>query len=294
MSCGADPDRCAVWTAVRTAAQTAGPGRARQLRWVAGEVHRAQELLENHERGQGSGPVAGCEQWLVGDLAAAYLRAAASGRLRARGTAPRPSTPASVRVRASVLRELAARAGVHGPSPDVGQAPERGWTTGDARRGLLTTLRRDPSELGARTYAAAALASAGVRVGEMVTLTDESLRPDGTLAGLVRNPPGPGAPFLEPLVLPGYARQAVQAWLAVRDAVVVSSRVRALFVTLRPAQRHGSVYARGLPVTGRSLNRSHALAVEEWLALGTRTGRGLGPADLSLGRLAHHPETAGA
>lgn len=286
MGCGGERARCPVWAAAQAASRSAGPGRTRQLTWVVAELHRAQELGDPAESG-----AVGCEEWLVGDRARAYLVAASDGQLRSRGEPGRPSTPASVRVRASVLRELAAFAGVEGLSPGVGQAPDRGWTSGAARRGLLTSLRGDLSELGARTYAAAALASAGVRVGEMVALTDASMRPDGTLTDLIRNPPGPGAPYLAPVALPGYAREAVTAWLRVRDGVVASPRVRALFVTLRPANRRGSVYARGLPVSARSLNRSHLLAVENWLDLGRSAGELLGAADLSLGRLAYHPES---
>ncbi|WP_127481113.1 hypothetical protein [Nocardioides pantholopis] len=289
MQCAGETGGCPVWAAVRSASRSAGPARVRQLSWVATELHRAQELGEQPEAGPG-----GCAEWLVGDRARFYLVAASQGRLRTRGRPGRPSTPASVRVRASVLRELAAYAGAEGTAAGIGQAPDRQWTPGDARRAFLTWLRADASELGSRTYACAALASAGVRVGEMVGLTDASMSSDGTLADLVRNPPGPGAPFLAPVTLPAYAREAVTAWLRVRDGVVVSPRVRALFVTLRPANRRGSVYARGLPVTARSLNRSHLLAVENWLALGRSAGAGLSASDLSLGRLAYHPETAGA
>lgn len=274
--------QCALWAAARTAAQSAGPGRARQLTWVVGEIHRARDL--------GGDDAPECGAWLAGDQARTYLSLAAAGELRSRGSGSQPSTPASMRVRASVLRELGAVVGVEGPIPEVGTAPERGWTEGAARRAFLSWLRTDTSEAGRRTWAAAALASAGLWVGEIVTLTDRSVSTDGELRDLVRNDPGPGAPYPLPLTLPGHALEAVRSWLAVRDGIVVSERVRALFVTLRPGTRNGSVYARGLPVSARSLNRTHAAAVRTWLQTGPSAAHGLRAADLSLGRLAYSPE----
>ncbi|MQW75195.1 hypothetical protein GHK92_04855 [Nocardioides sp. dk4132] len=276
--------RCALWAAARTASQYAGAGRARQLSWVVGEIHRARDL---------SGDEAPeCEAWLAGEQARTYLTLAAAGALRSRGSGEHPSTAASMRVRSSVLRELSAVVGLEGPVPVVGTAPDRGWTDGVARRAFLTWLRHDTSESGARTWAAAALASAGLWVGEIASLTDRSVAPDGHVAGLMRNPPGPGAPYLLPLTLPGHVLEAVRAWLAVREQVVASERVRALFVTLRPGTRNGSVYARGLPLSSRSLNRSHAAAAQTWLRTGASSAHGLRAADLSLGRLAFSPETA--
>ena len=266
----------------REAAARVGPGRARQVGWVVGEIHRVQDAA--------GADVRDCTDWLSGEAARTYLGLAAAGLLRSRGTEGRPSTASSMRVRSSVLRELAALAGATEPVPGVGAAPERGWTHGAARRAFLTWLRHDTSEAGTRTWAAAALASTGLWVGEIAALTDRSVDADGHVAELWRNPPGPGAPYLLPLTLPGHALEAVRAWLAVREQVVASERVRALFVTLRPGTRNGSVYARGLPVSDRSLNRTHAAAVQTWLRTGATAAEGLRPADLSLGRLAYAPE----
>jgi hypothetical protein len=275
--------RCSLWTAAQTAAQAAGPGRARQMSWVVGEIHRAAALSGDD--------TSECGAWLAEDRARTYLTLAAAGALRSRGSGAQPSTEASMRVRSSVLRELSAAAGLEGAVPVVGTAPERGWTDGVARRAFLTWLRNDTSESGVRTWAAAALASAGLWVGEIASLTDRSVSPDGEVADLMRNPPGPGAPYLLPLTLPGHALEAVRAWLAVREQVVASERVRALFVTLRPGTRNGSVYARGLPLSSRSLNRTHAAAARTWLHTGASSAAGLRAADLSLGRLAYAPET---
>ena len=274
--------RCSLWTAAQIAAEAAGPGRARQVSWVVGELHRAKELHEDDS--------SDCAAWLAEDRARTYLTLAAAGALRSRGSHARPSTEASMRVRSSVLRELGAIVGLEGPVPEVGTAPERGWTEGASRRAFLTWLRHDTSEAGTRTWAVAALASAGLWVGEIASLTDRSVSADGVVAELWRNPPGPGAPYLLPLALPGHALEAVRAWLAVREQIVVSDRVRAMFVTLRPGTRNGAVYARGLPLSARSLNRTHAAAAQTWVRTGASAAQGLRASDLSLGRLAFSPE----
>ncbi|NPC96426.1 hypothetical protein [Nocardioides sp. zg-DK7169] len=273
---------CGLWAAASTATQRAGAGRARQVTWVVGEIHRARAL--------GGDDAPECVAWLGGERARTYLTMAAAGTLRSRGGHARPSTEASMRVRSSVLRELGAIVGLDGPVPGVGTAPERGWTEGASRRAFLTWLRHDTSEAGTRTWAAAALASAGLWVGEIASLSDRSVSADGVVAELWRNPPGPGAPYLLPLALPGHALEAVRAWLAVREQVVVSDRVRAMFVTLRPGTRNGSVYARGLPLSARSLNRTHAAAAQTWVRTGASAAQGLRASDLSLGRLAFSPE----
>ncbi|MFL6073394.1 MAG: hypothetical protein ACJ73S_08375 [Mycobacteriales bacterium] len=246
-------------TAVRDASEDAGTSRARQLRWVAGELR----LAEEH------GLLAGA--WYAAGPVAAYLGAAARGELRRRTARREPSTPAAMAVRRDCLVRLIKAAGrpvPELPSPGDHTPPEPVPKTSAAiMLGHLldrATRHRNIPALAREAATAALVFDTGARPGELAALTTEDLElaTDHGRVRLSRRAPGQrraAPPVWYPLS--PTAREALALWLQTR-AEVVLPRVRALFVSV--AANHdgaGRTLPPGLPLQPRGLQRAHTRAV---------------------------------
>ncbi|MEU8926120.1 site-specific integrase [Kitasatospora sp. NPDC048545] len=250
-----------------------GMSRAKQLRWVAGELRTALE------RGAIVPTAAGSLALLFApDTLAAYLAAAERGLLRRKPAArPGQASPASMRVRHDCLRILGARAGVAVTLPDrdppkvelrpVGAARPRNVLLGhlehSARPGRSDSRSRILAIIGT-------VLDTGCRAGELCALrTDDVDLHRGTihLTRLPQHRDPRTTPATETVALSGPTRAAMRHWLTIRSHLVARDPNRpispgnettdALWVSIAPSGHPRP----GLPLHFRGLARAYARAI---------------------------------
>ncbi|MFJ1757164.1 site-specific integrase [Kitasatospora sp. NPDC088134] len=252
-----------------------GPSRAKQLRWVAGELRTALE------RGAIPPEAAASLNALLAPAAlAAYLGAAEQGLLRRKPAArPDQPSPASMRVRENCLRILGAEAGLTLALPERERpAVElRPVITARPRSILLGHLESAtrPGQDDARTRILAVIGTVldtGCRAGELCALRtgDIDLR-HGTIR-LTRLPQhrDPSAPpATETVALSPTTRAALRHWLTARARLTLRDTTRppgpgnettdALWVSIAPSGHPRP----GLPLHVRGLARAYARTVHD-------------------------------
>lgn len=238
----------------------AGPGvsqaRARQLRWVVGELRRAAQ--------REGFPVAArtsLRALFAADAVGAYLALAERGELRSRTVAdPSRASAASMRVRVDCLDILARTTGHPLDVPERPAVPDPKPTVGARQRSLLRRHLADQAERrGADPGRIRLLALIGVvldtgaRAGELCALRLDDVAEDLTTVRLVRRPQARSVspPVTEVLPLSPPARAALRRWLPVRRELVASVQgtATALWVSVRG--NHAGV----LDEAGRALSR---------------------------------------
>jgi len=259
------------------AAQTISAARARQLRWVAGELTHALT------RDDFPAPArTDLRALFAAETIAAYLDLAQRGQLRARTAGgDGHSTPASMRIRRDCLQLLAQAAGVPAELPErppmpalhqvidpwrrsvfhhhLEQAAHR-FTAGDARIRLLAMI--------------GVVLDTGARAGELCALQVGDLTDDLSAVRIVRRPQArsTSAPTIAHLALSTPTRAALRHWLAVREGLVapLQGGKKALWVSVRAnhagvLDEHGAARLRppGMPLQPRGLARSYTRAVAE-------------------------------
>ncbi|MGP3775462.1 tyrosine-type recombinase/integrase [Streptomyces sp. SDT5-1] len=124
-------------------------------------------------------------------------------------------------------------------------------------------VRASPEEVRLAAVVTLARASGGrARVGELYALTVEDLDVVAGRISVVHRRPGPaaGRTYRQTYALDKDALTVLNRWLAVRERVqygpIEGDRVRALFVTVRAAHRHGVLYHAGLPIHPRGMQQS--------------------------------------
>lgn len=119
-----------------------------------------------------------------------------------------------------------------------------------------------PEDVRAACMVGIARASHGrARTGELCALSVDDVDVVAGAVTVTHRRPGPaaGPAYRQTYVLDETTLAVVRRWLAVREIVQSSlegDRVRALFVTVRPAQQHGRLYRTGLPIHPRGLQRA--------------------------------------
>lgn len=236
------------------------PARQRQLRWVAGELHRyALTLASTPTLAQMFTPVHIQE----------YVHAAASGELKVRRRSVVHS-PAAVRVRLDCVRLLAA-AGMF-PDPQVQGAawsapasriPERQARDVAAAAEDAIGRTRHPAAAVRHALVLSLVADARLRVGELAALDVDDLDViNGQLTFTPRSPASTRPS--EPVTVPVSARtvRLARRWLTERERLtVLAPRSRALFVSVRGNHSGTGVHRpAGLPLQPRGLARAHHAA----------------------------------
>jgi len=241
--------------------------RARQLRWVVGELAAFTEATEPRTRPRSPRGLLGAEH------VTGYLLAADSGALRRRGEADRPSPDATRRVRRTCLRLLAEAAGL--PDPVGEQVPlpvqkERAEALPAhlaLRHWTGRALPVDASPAAVRSAAMATLIhEAGMRSGELAALVPADLDlVEGTVTYQPRPPAGKTLPPLRTVHLSSAAVTVLKHWLSVRaELTELTPRVKTLWVSL--AANHDGFGVRrpaGMPLQPTGLRRAHARAVTQ-------------------------------
>ncbi|BAJ27110.1 MULTISPECIES: site-specific integrase [Kitasatospora] len=252
-----------------------GTSRAKQLRWVAGELRTA---LERGALPPAAGRSLGA--LLAPDALAAYLAAAGQGLLRRKPAArPDHAPPASLRVREDCLRILAATAGltVTLPAREPARVELRPVVAARPRGLLLAHLEQTtrPGHSDARTRILAIIGTVldtGCRAGELCALrtTDLDLR-RGTvrLTRLPQHRDPRTPPATETLPLSAATRAALRHWLTARARLTTrdpaappgpgNQTTDALWVSVAPSGHPRP----GLPLHFRGLARAYARAVDD-------------------------------
>ncbi|QKW18401.1 site-specific integrase [Kitasatospora sp. NA04385] len=259
----------------RACAPPTGASRAKQLRWVAGELRTALE--------RGALPPTAARSLtalLAPDALAAYLTAAERGLLR-RKPAARPDrpSPASMRVRENCLRILATHADIPLTLPDRDPPPVELHPVVTARpRGILLAHldhATRPGQSDARTRILAIIATVldtGCRAGELCALrTDDVDLHRGTirLTRLPQHRDPQAPPATETIALSATTRAALRHWLTARAHLTLRDPARppgpdnqttpALWVSIAPSGHPRP----GLPLHFRGLARAYARAVHD-------------------------------
>ncbi|WP_377268187.1 hypothetical protein [Peterkaempfera sp. SMS 1(5)a] len=251
--------------------------RARQLRWVAGELARA---AARGALPAGAGHSVGglLEPRAVAD----YLESAARGELRRRAVPdPARSSDASMRVRADCLAIVARAAGVPLELPQRPEVPEPRPTVDARRRSLLLRHladgagrhRADPGRLRLLALVGVVL-DTGARAGELCALRLDDLGEDLDQVRVVRHPQARSVspPRTEVLPLSGGTRAALRQWLPARGGLVAAAqgRVDALWVSVRgnhagvvDAEGHARRRPPGMPLMPRGLARAYTRTVAD-------------------------------
>lgn len=252
-----------------------GASRAKQLRWVAGELRTALERDAVPPAAAGS-----LTALLAPNTLAAYLTAAEQGLLRRKPAArPDHASPASMRVREDCLRILATHAGITVTLPDRDPPPValRPVVAARPRSILLGHLEHTtrPGRSASRSRILAIIATVldtGCRAGELCALrtTDVDLR-RGTLR-LTRLPQHRNphtTPTTETIALSTPTRAALRHWLTARSHLVTRDTTKppgpdnettdALWVSIAPSGHPRP----GLPLHFRGLARAYARAIHD-------------------------------
>jgi integrase len=264
------------YVAELTASQDVSAARARQLRWVAGELRRAAELPGFPQPASGTDGVAAL---LSAAQVTAYLDAADRGELRRRASAGTgQSTRASRRIRLDCLRMIAAAAHCP-PIEERLTPPEPHQVVASRERGeLYRYLTEHANHAGANAARVRLLALVGVvldtgaRAGELCAMRLPDLAPDLSSVVVVRRPQAGSAeaPTTERIPLSGASVTALGHWLTVRAGLVraVQGGASALWVSVRGNHAGtldvgGAARRRppGMPLRPRGLARAYTKAI---------------------------------
>ncbi|WP_049649469.1 site-specific integrase [Kitasatospora sp. MY 5-36] len=252
-----------------------GISRAKQLRWVAGELRTALE------RGALAPTAAGSLTLLFApDTLADYLTAAERGLLRRKPAArPDQASPASMRVREDCLRILGALGGITVTLPDRNppRVELRPMVAARPRSILLGHLEHSarPGRSESRSRILAIIGTVldtGCRAGELCALrTDDVDLRHGTIR-LTRLPQHRNprtTPATMTVGLSGPTRAAMSHWLTVRSRLVArdateplgpgNETTEALWVSIAPSGHPRP----GLPLHFRGLARAYARAIND-------------------------------
>ncbi|MCF2529149.1 hypothetical protein [Yinghuangia soli] len=258
-----------------TSRDDTSPARARQLRWVAGELRRA-VVREGFPEGAGSSLAA----LFSAEPLTAYLDLASRGELRTRAVAGSGrSTVASIRVRIDCL-EILARAGeVPAELPERPAMQELKTPVGARQRSLLQGWLEaaadrpgaDPGRV--RLFALVGVVlDTGARAGELCALELADLGPDLDTVTVVRKPQARSVapPATEVHELSGHTRSALRHWLDVREDLVreVQGGAKSLWVSVRgnhagvlDAEGQARLRPPGMPLMPRGLARAYTRTV---------------------------------
>lgn len=266
------------WTERVIAEREVSTSRARQLRWVAGEL----ALVRRHEEFPFRDASASAADLLQPGPITAYLDLAARGELRRRAKAGNvQATSASLRIRADCLKILGEHAGILVAVSDRPGLPElRETVDGPSRSQLRDYLARRAETAGAPAARVRLFALIGVeldtgaRVGELATLTVGDLAEDLSTLRVVRRPQARTASEAvhETVRLSDGTRAALKAWLEVRETLVqpLNGTAKALWVSVMPNHAgrlnvEGEAIRRppGMPLMPRGMQRAYTRAVVE-------------------------------
>jgi hypothetical protein len=259
-----------------TARDDTSPARARQIRWVAGELRRA---LEHDDFPAGAGK--SLTDLLSAGPMSAYLGLASRGELRARAAplGAKASTNASVRIRMDCL-EILARAGtVPVQLPDRPDMPQLKTPVGARQRSLLLNWLEahadrpaaDPGRVRLTALVGVVL-DTGARTGELCALKLADLGADNKDVRIVRKPQARSiaAAVTEVHNLSGHTRTALKHWLDVRDDLTarLTGTATALWVSVRgnhagllDADGQARHRPPGMPLMPRGLARAYTRTV---------------------------------
>lgn len=265
------------WTERVIAEREVSKARARQLRWVAGEL----ALVRNHEEFPFRDAGTAAELLQPGAISA-YLDLAARGELRRRAKAgDARATTASMRIRADCLKILGEHGGIPVAVADRPGLPElRETVDGPSRSQLRDYLAKRAGTAGApagriRLFALIGVAlDTGARVGELAALTLADLEDDLSAVRVVRRPQARTvSEAVEDRVrLSDGTRAALKAWLEVRETLVqpLHGTPKALWVSVSPNHAgrlnvEGEAIRRppGMPLMPRGMQRAYTRAVVE-------------------------------
>ncbi|MBW8803303.1 MAG: site-specific integrase [Catenulisporales bacterium] len=265
------------WTERVIAEREVSKARARQLRWVAGEL----ALVRNHEEFPFRDAGTAAEMLQPGAISA-YLDLAARGELRRRAKAgDARATTASMRIRADCLKILGEHGGIPVAVADRPGLPElRDTVDGPSRSQLRDYLAKRAGTAGApagriRLFALIGVAlDTGARVGELAALTLADLEDDLSAVRVVRRPQARtvSEAVEERVTLSDGTRAALKAWLEVRETLVqpLHGTPKALWVSVSPNHAgrlnvEGEAIRRppGMPLMPRGMQRAYTRAVVE-------------------------------
>lgn len=265
------------WTERVIAEREVSKARARQLRWVAGEL----ALVRNHEEFPFRDAVLAVDLLQPGPITA-YLDLAARGELRRRAKAgDARATNASMRIRADCLKILGEHGGILVDVPDRPGLPElRETVDGPSRSQLRDYLAKRAEHFGAppgrvRLFALIGVElDTGARVGELAALTLADLADDLSTVQVVRRPQARtvSEAVHETVKLSDGTRAALKAWLEVRETLVepLHGSPKALWVSVMPNHAgrlnvEGEAIRRppGMPLMPRGMQRAYTRAVVE-------------------------------
>lgn len=252
---------------------------SKHVRWVEGTLHRALKEKDYRDRYGAS------LKDLLGPGAAALCDMTDEGQLRARElkTPPKHVT-ASQRRRASILRRLAAAAGVPSgaysyPKPTP-KATMPAWARSELHNRVRTEVDARPSDPGRARFLVVlgTVLDTAARAGELCTIGIADIAPDLSLAKITRNPQADGSDLhvTEVWPLSPVTQAALAHWLPIRARLTedLEGGAGALFVVLhgnRADHRQGA-YKRGMPLMLRGMIGSYRAHVQELKA--DKTNRG--------------------
>jgi hypothetical protein len=265
------------WTERVIAEREVSKARARQLRWVAGEL----ALVRNHEDFPFRDAATAAALLQPGSISA-YLDLAARGELRRRAKAgDARATNASMRIRADCLKILGEHGGILVAVADRPGLPElRETVDGPSRSQLRDYLARRAETVGApagrvRLFALIGVElDTGARVGELAALTLADLEEDLSAVRVVRRPQARtvSEAVEDEVPLSDGTRAALKAWLEVRETLVqpLHGTAKALWVSVSPNHAgrlnvEGEAVRRppGMPLMPRGMQRAYTRAVVE-------------------------------
>ena len=266
-----------VWTERVIADREVSASRARQLRWVVGEL----DLAVGHPEFPYRDARTARELLQAGPITA-YLDLAARGELRRRAKAgDLRATNASMRIRADCLKILGEPAGIVVQVADRPPMPElRETVDGPSRSQLRAYLAKRADHPGAPAGRVRLLAIVGVvldtgaRVGELCAMTMADLAEDLSSVRVVRKPQARSvsAATEERVRLSDGARHALESWLVAREELIkpVQGSTKALWVSVSPNHAGllspgGGAVRRppGMPLMPRGMQRAYTRAVVE-------------------------------
>ncbi|MFI1580252.1 hypothetical protein [Embleya sp. NPDC020630] len=258
-----------------TARADTSAARARQLRWVVGELRRA--LVQEGFPAEARASLAAL---LSAEPTRCYLELAQRGRLRTRAVAGAGiSTTASMRVRMDCLEILARAGSVPVELPERPAMPELKTPVGARQRSLLLNwLGEHADRAGAdagriRLFALIGVVlDTGARAGELCAMRLDDLGPDECTVTIVRHPQARtvNPAVTEVLPLSGPTRAALRRWLDVRADLVwpLRGEVAAVWVSVRGnhsgiPDEDGNSRPRpaGMPLMPRGLARAYTRTV---------------------------------
>lgn len=265
------------WTERVITEREVSKSRARQLRWVAGEL----ALVRNHEDFPFRDAASAADLLQPGPMTA-YLDLAARGELRRRAKAgDAHATTASMRIRADCLKILGEHGGILVAVADRPGLPElRETVDGPSRSQLRDYLARRAETAGAPAARVRLFALIGVeldtgaRVGELAALTLADLADDLSTLRVVRRPQARtvSEAVHDTVKLSDGTRAALKAWLEVRETLVqpLHGSPKALWVSVMPNHAgrlnvEGEAIRRppGMPLMPRGMQRAYTRAVVE-------------------------------